>query len=230
MTIDKIYYINLDRREDRNKHFLEQCEKHSIPQEMIERFSAIDGSTYNFSEEELNLFTMDVKRCRNNKALIGNQLSHYYIMKEMIEKEYSNILICQDDVVFCKQFLKNMNILGEYITNEFDIVNIGLHKMAIGKTSIPIELDNCRDYEAKMCSKAINGCIGVLRYSINPCSLAYVITLQGAKNYIEYFNKNKFNGPTDHCMNHYLMTRNIFYASRKILATGNPSLGSDIFT
>ena len=49
--IDKIYYINLDRRPDRNTHFLNQCRQHDLPFSKIQRFQAVDGLTFNFTEQ-----------------------------------------------------------------------------------------------------------------------------------------------------------------------------------
>ena len=77
--IDKIYYINLDKRPDRN-----ECNKANIPIDKIQRFKAFDGNTYNFNEYDLSLFK---KADYKNKRIIGNQLSHYYILKEMVEKK-----------------------------------------------------------------------------------------------------------------------------------------------
>jgi len=33
--IDKLYYINLNRREDRKAHFLNECKKVNIPEDKI---------------------------------------------------------------------------------------------------------------------------------------------------------------------------------------------------
>ena len=85
--ISYIYYINLSRRPDRNEHFLNQCEKAKIPLDKIKRFEAIDGSTYNFTEEEKSMFSKcDFLDKHYVNSIMGNQLSHYYILKEMIEK------------------------------------------------------------------------------------------------------------------------------------------------
>ena len=41
--IDKVYYINLNRRPDRNENFLKECKKARIPEYKIKRFEAFDG-------------------------------------------------------------------------------------------------------------------------------------------------------------------------------------------
>ena len=35
--INKIFYINLCDKVERNKHFLQQCEQHNIPMSKVER-------------------------------------------------------------------------------------------------------------------------------------------------------------------------------------------------
>jgi hypothetical protein len=59
--------------------------------------------------------------------------------------------------------------------------------------------------------------------------LSYIITCDGAKNIIGHFEKNGFPYATDISLNRYLISKNIFYGSRKILCTGDPSFGTDIF-
>ena len=54
--LSKIYFINLDRRPDRYEHFLKQCHDNNIEYNKISRFNALDGKTYNFSEEEKYMF------------------------------------------------------------------------------------------------------------------------------------------------------------------------------
>ena len=53
--IDKIYYINLKNKTERNEHCLKQFELHNIPNNKITRFEAIDGNTYNFTENEIHI-------------------------------------------------------------------------------------------------------------------------------------------------------------------------------
>ena len=133
--IDNIYYINLDRRPDRNTHFLNQCQQHGLPFSKIQRFKAVDGSTFNFSDKIYEMFArcdyfrtlkfyrennMDEKRYkvaeRLAKCIMGNQLSHYYILLEMKQKNYDYIIIFQDDVTFKKGFINYIDeIINIYI-------------------------------------------------------------------------------------------------------------------
>jgi len=79
--IDKIYIINLDKRTDR----LEHVEKNVIPflpyPEKIQRFSAVDHTHYQKSEQRA----------------AGCSLSHLKIWNDAISNNYRNILIIEDD-------------------------------------------------------------------------------------------------------------------------------------
>jgi len=88
MDIDMIYYINLDTQKIRRDHIEEQFTLAGIPPSKVTRFSAIDGKTYSFSDEERVLF-LSAKIMWNSgskiaEKIMGNQLSHYYIWKYMI--------------------------------------------------------------------------------------------------------------------------------------------------
>jgi GR25 family glycosyltransferase involved in LPS biosynthesis len=228
-SIKKIYYINLDKRTDRNNHFINECKKHNIDLSKVLRYQAIDGTTYNFSDNEINMFKhVDFKGKSFEKKIMGNQLSHYYILKEMVDKRYDNILILQDDVIFRNNFIVHLNNIMNNMPVDSEIINIGFHKFAAYSKFIPWDLTLENDHEILAKTK-INSEICILNDTINPCSLGYIITLKGAINLLIFFNKYGFFRATDWNYNDYLRMKNIFYGSNTVLCTGNPNLGSDIF-
>jgi GR25 family glycosyltransferase involved in LPS biosynthesis len=227
--LGKIYYINLARRPDRREHFEVQCKIEDIDFNKIQRYEAIDGLSYEFSEEEKQMFS----RCDYLwqpfvKKIMANQLGHYYILKEMIEKQYEYILILQDDVIFKTGFNERFEKVLKSIPDDAEIVNIGQHKSAFLSHFAPWDLSTENDRDA-LSKQAINDEICILHDSINPCSLAYIVTSKGAPNLVNYFDANGFLRATDHNFNDYLKNRNIYYGSTTVLCTGNPNLGSDIF-
>lgn len=227
--ISKIYYINLDRRPDRHEHFLKQCHDNNIEYDKIVRFKALDGNTYVFSHEEKNMFTnVDYRTCDFSKRIMGNQLSHYYILKEMIEKNYNYIIVFQDDIQFRNDFKKELEKVIHNIPDNAEIINIAFHKFASYNQFVPWNL-NQRDEEKSMAKININDNICILNDTVNPCSLGYIVTLKGAQNLINHFNTCGFLRATDWNYNDYLRKKNIFYGSSLVLCTGNPNLGSDIF-
>jgi len=227
--ISKIYFINLDRRPDRYEHFLKQCNDNNIDFNKIERFRALDGNTYEFSEEEKNMFKkVDYRTQTFSKRIMGNQLSHFSILKEMIDKNYNYIIICQDDIQFRNNFQKELENVMNNIPQNAEIINIAFHKFASYSQFIPWDLNQCEE-EKKMAKLNINDHICILNDTVNPCSLGYIVTLTGAINLVNHFNTIGFLRATDWNFNDYLRKKNIFYGSRLVLCTGNNNFSSDIF-
>ena len=227
--MDKIYYINLNRELLRNKYFLSL----DIPHEKLQRFEAIDGITHNFSDEELKLFKNGDHinfPLETRRKMMGNQLSHHYILKDMVKNSYNNILICQDDWIFRKDWKEYLNILCNNIPEDAEIINIGLHITATFKLFTPWDLNSKDGEDEKIMSKElVNEYICKLNTKYNPCSLCYIVTLKGAKNLIEYNENCGFTRATDWHYSDYLERKNINYISRKILATTNTIFDSDVW-
>ena len=227
--IDKMYYINLNRRPDRNEHFLNECNKANIPKDKIARFEALDGTTYQFNENETNLFNrVDFKGAPYEKKIMGNQMSHFYILKEMIEKNYEYIIIFQDDVIFRNNFLDYLTKVMDSIPDNAEIINIGIQAESCYSHFVSWDFIKDNDILDKLGTK-YNDNICILNYGAQTCSLSYIVTKQGAKNLVEYFEKIGFLRSTDHNFNDYLNKQNIFYGSSTVLCTGNAQLGTDIW-
>ena len=229
IDVDMIYYINLKRREDRDCHIRSQLQMAGIDSSQITRFDALDGTLYTFSKEEEAFFTKcSYKSTPSYKKIMGNQLSHFYIYRDMLQKKYKKILILQDDAILCQHFLQNFNLLANNIPLEAEIINIGLHKTAYYNSFEAYDLTgDCNADHVEQ--EYINEYACVWKPHLQPCSLAYILTQKGAQNIIDFFTTQGFLYETDHSLNKYLKAKNIFFGSRKILVTGNPKLGTDIF-
>jgi GR25 family glycosyltransferase involved in LPS biosynthesis len=230
--LDKIFLINLERRKDRLIHFINEVKRENIPLDKIQVFKAFDGKSPEFKLTE-NLKKLFIKadylKTAFVKTIIANQLSHYYILKTQIEKNYKNILIFQDDVVLKNGFENDLIDILNNLPENYEILWIGLHKMAVFDKFIPWNING--KYETKSyIDESYNEFIGLAnKNETNPCSLAYIISLEGAKNYIDHIEKNGFIQATDHNFNNYLRTKNIMYISKKVLCTGNNLFKSDVF-
>jgi predicted O-methyltransferase YrrM/GR25 family glycosyltransferase involved in LPS biosynthesis len=231
--IDKLYYINLDHRKDRNIHFLEQCSNQRVPLDKICRFEAINGLIYNFSLEETQLFkNVNYLDMPTKLKIMGNQLSHFNIFLEMIKCNYQNIVICQDDVVFKDGFTNYIDLLSNNIPEDAEIVHFGFHKYAVRDIFLPWDLtnnndkyisySNVNDYVCKL-----NPDFNALYNSNNTTS--YIVTLKGAQQYVQYILQNGFKYATDCDLNQYLIDKNIYYGSTTVIATTVPNFGSDVF-
>lgn len=226
--LDRIYYINLDRRADRHAHFLEQCRAAGLDAGILERFAGIDGKAFTPTPEEKAMFA----RCEYKDSpfignLMGNQLSHYYILRDMMEKGHENILILQDDVVFRSRFLDHLGDVLRSVPEDAEIINLGMHKLAAFADFEPIALEDNRQNRTP-CKRRVNPYICEIRDEANPCSLAYIVTRQGCRNLLEHFRREGFRDATDINYNNYLRGKNINYASSRILCTG-ALLGTDVW-
>jgi GR25 family glycosyltransferase involved in LPS biosynthesis len=229
--IDYIFYINLDRRPERNYHFIQQCAKHGLPENKIYRFSAIDAYKHSFSQDELAMFSR-ADYCNKPFAarIMCNQLSHYYILKQIIRENIGVSIIFQDDVLLKDGFVQYIDNILTALPDDVEILNFSMHEYAAYKTFIPWDLQSTVEYDVSLIAEnKINNYICKMRPICNPCSLGYIITLRGARNLSRYFETVGFLRATDHSYNDYLIEYNIFYASNSVLATSNVLFESDVF-
>ena len=233
MDIDRIYYINLDTRKNRKDHIEQQFTMAGIPFSKITRFSAIDGETYHFSaEEKLMFLSANIYRNLGSKItekIMGNQLSHYYIWKDMLEKKYKKILILQDDVVFCPNFIFHFNLVSQSIPLNAEIINLGFHKKAHNSYFQSFHFTTSENDSEFLQKEEVNTHICKLKDTVNCCSLAYILTDHGANLIYSNFTNQGFKAECEHNLNNYLKKKDIFYGSRKVLCTGNSQLPSDVF-
>jgi GR25 family glycosyltransferase involved in LPS biosynthesis len=239
--IDKLYFINLDKKTERHHHFMEQCKIHNIPNEKIERYSAINGENYLFTQKELDMFKDADFNSRLltphiiAKKIMGNQLSHYNILLEMQKHNYNSIIICQDDVIFKKDFVNYLDLITNNIPEDAEIINFGMYNKAADDI---FERYNLNDtiIDENIIDKPITEFVYLYKiwnsktlFRVNPASLAFIVTKKGCDNILNYFNQYGFQYATDWNYNLYLQAKNIFYGSKYVLATGNENFKSDIF-
>ena len=229
IKVDKVYLINLERRSDRLDHFFEECKRENISTDNVEIFKAYDAKTYKLSEEEISMFNnVDFgMNSIHSKPCMCNQLSHYRILKDIVKKKYKKCIIFQDDVRFRNNFSEDVNKVLENIPDDGEIVWIGLHKLAAFSYFEEFDMNDTSDkYYVK---ERLNDYVCKYDDNINPCSLAYIITYEGAKKYTKYVEKKGFLYATDKNFNQYLLENDIMYGSYDVLCTGNSKFKSDVF-
>jgi hypothetical protein len=106
--IDKIYLINLDRSKDRLEKCIEQSKKYNFT---FERFQAIDGSKITKHQRKYvhplcNYF------CTN--GMIGCGLSHYFILKKIVEEEIQTTLVLEDDFIWREDTIQKLNQIKDF--------------------------------------------------------------------------------------------------------------------
>ena len=104
--VDVIYYINLDRREDRNKQFLDEMKRMDVPNSKIVRIPAVDKS-------------------KQKKGDWGCSLSHVNAIQEMVNSGYKNCIIFEDDFEFKVDNVETLNKMFQSIVDQkvdYDVI------------------------------------------------------------------------------------------------------------
>lgn len=125
--IEKLIYINLDKRTDRNEELLEQLNMIQFPKEKIMRFSAICSSL----------------------PLVGCCLSHAAVLKLAHDKGYSNVLILEDDCNFIDNPEKINTTMNSFFTEFKDY-----DALLLTKGSYKVE--DCQSHLFERCIKSSN--------------------------------------------------------------------------
>lgn len=98
--IDKVVYINLDRRLEKNVHM--QNITSVFPPEKVHRFSAIEWTP----------------------GRVGCTKSHIAVMKLAIEQQWKNVLILEDDVVW-NRYEQGYAQLEDLVQKDYDVIHLG---------------------------------------------------------------------------------------------------------
>lgn len=99
--VDRIVYINLDKRKDRNEKMINEI----IPKfgdHPVVRFNAIE----------------------NSNGAIGCYLSHIHVLREAMMLNINNILILEDDIAW-NRFDENYSKLEELVKQPYDVIMLG---------------------------------------------------------------------------------------------------------
>ena len=113
--VDHIYYINLEHRKDRNDQILEEFARMGIDQ--YERFPAI-------YHKEI--------------GGVGCGRSHIAVLEDALEKGYKQILVLEDDFMFCvspEEFTVAMDALNSVY---YDVCLLSYHLYESTKTENPM--------------------------------------------------------------------------------------------
>ena len=98
-NIDIIYYINLDKREDRNEEILEELHRMEVPESKIKRISGV---------------------YKPKQGDLGCSLSHLNIMREFNDSEYKNCIVLEDDFTFKNNLDELNSIFNKFFDSGLD--------------------------------------------------------------------------------------------------------------
>jgi GR25 family glycosyltransferase involved in LPS biosynthesis len=114
-NIDKIIYINLDRRKDRRTEIEGEFEKLGF--DNYERFSAID--------------------C--NPGIVGCSMSHQAVMNIAKDRKYKNVLIIEDDFLFHVNRIEFESRINAFFNEgiKYDVLMLGYNINEGSTESVP---------------------------------------------------------------------------------------------
>ncbi|XP_061490043.1 procollagen galactosyltransferase 2 isoform X2 [Rhineura floridana] len=173
MGFDEIFMINLKRRKDRRDRMLRTLYEQEISVKLVE---AVDGKALNTSQlKALNIDMLpgyqDPYSLRVlTRGEIGCFLSHYYIWKEVMDRELEKILVIEDDVRFEHQFKKKLTKLMDDIERaqlDWELIYIGRKRMQVERPE-----------------KAVSNVMNLVEADYSYWTLGYAISLQGAQKLI----------------------------------------------
>jgi GR25 family glycosyltransferase involved in LPS biosynthesis len=127
--IDNVYVINMDKDIDRLKKVTEECNKFNIK---FQRFSGVNPNTLSKEEKNKYITKFCQKYCSN--GIIGCGLSHIKIYEDVINKNYNNVLILEDDIYFEDDFYYILNNALDELPNDYDILYIGCFGLSSKET------------------------------------------------------------------------------------------------
>lgn len=231
MSIGQIFVINLQRRPERLSHFLDECTRESVPLRCIKVSPAVDAQTHVFTSDEMRMFSasdLDANS-ETGKGCMANQLSHLQILHEIVKQRISFSIIFQDDVKLGQNFWEQVQVVtNEMRERAIPIVWIGLHQVGAGSYFEDLDLQNQPAFE-ELYTNHVHSHLAFLQPHINPASLAYVISLEGARAYLKHVQTEGIHFATDINYRKYLLDRNQFVGATPMLCTGNSRFKSDIF-
>ncbi len=106
INIDKIYIINLERRNDRKKKIIDELKKIGVKN--YEFITAVDGNDVNVQNLYKRLKN-DTKSKLKSAGHLGCLLSHKKVLEKAFINKYNQILILEDDIFFkSKDFINDL--------------------------------------------------------------------------------------------------------------------------
>lgn len=207
---EKVYYINLENKQENNKLFLERIHKLNLfAEENIIRFEGIDGHKEGEIKKAIEMTNNRVRFGINNESKQepglgqkGCYLSHYLLLKQIYNTTTDEcVMICEDDCGYSENFEEYVKQTMKYIQNnnlEVDILQVG----------------NQGFYDTTHKLYLLNKNLKLIKYGTF-CTHCYIITRNGIKNLLDYFDGLEENWVIDIDMIHWKSDKKYLIVERK---------------
>lgn len=127
---DRVFFINLDRREDRLELIQNQL---NIMDIKAERVSAVDGNLLNPDPKIGNGW--------NHKGVAGCALSHRKVIQMAKDAGYKSFMVIEDDTIFSDEF-HNLDFYMNQLPDDWDMVYFGGNHIG-GIKPVNINIGRC---------------------------------------------------------------------------------------
>lgn len=107
---EKVFVINLKKREDRKQFMMEELKKLNIHEDLVEYFPAFDHTGFD----------------NVSKRAAGCSKSHMFVWKKAFKQKYKSVLILEDDLKFTVEADEFHSLINELYTKypSFDVCNL----------------------------------------------------------------------------------------------------------
>ena len=138
------------------------------------------------SRQEINKNTTLLCSLFCPKSVIGIAMSHIKAWDEFLITKKKSAIVFEDDVVFVKNFKKELDINMQNVPNDFDLFYLGCFGCTntVNFHTIASTATNLINLNSSNINKYIN------KPSVVFATHAYVISRNGAKKLIKYFKNN----------------------------------------
>uniref|UniRef100_H2YSF8 Glycosyl transferase family 25 domain-containing protein n=1 Tax=Ciona savignyi TaxID=51511 RepID=H2YSF8_CIOSA len=174
LGFDKIFMINLERREDRYYRMATALQLQGIS---FSHFKAIDSKSLNSTYlkgmgiDMLPGYVDPYRERTLTRGEIGCFLSHYFIWQEVVEKRMEKVIVFEDDLRFEVSFNRRLENVMREIEDadlEWDLIYLGRKRMQV-----------------KVPEKRVDGCPSLVEADYSYWTLAYALSLSGAQKLLD---------------------------------------------
>ena len=177
-------YINLDSRPDRNEKMINELARIGLPATRTKGLLPEEV-------QEVQPYDKIAVMWERTKGAVGCHYSQVAIMEESL-KQNKHAFVMEDDLIFCDDFQKRLNIIEDFCSNhDWDIIWLGgtyhneptWHKSENGKhTHSDLQMCTCnlnRDWEPTDDQHIVRtyGCWSTYAYIVNKSSLPAILGL-----------------------------------------------------
>jgi GR25 family glycosyltransferase involved in LPS biosynthesis len=207
----KFYCINLRRRTDRLRNFIDNFPLNHI--DKLKIVGAVDASSHQLSTEDLAKLKKADWDIQKGRGIWGCSFSHESVWRHMIENKVAYAIILEDDAVFNKnedfeEFLKMFRLLD-------------LRACYLGPANHPENTEtNPHSFDELICP-------GICRVISNLGSMSYFISLEGANDLISIVDNKGHYRAVDQLINDYMKQRK-YWVCLSPPCFSVADLGSDI--